>query len=387
MSNITKIQYQDKEIILIATAHVSIESVNEVRETIELEKPDSICIELDQERYNSMMNPEKWKNQDIVQVIKQKKVGYLLVNLILSSFQKKIAKDMNTTAGMEMLEGIKLAKENNINLVLADRNIQLTFTRIWRTLSFFEKVKLLSSLIVSLFDRAEISEEEIEELKTQDMLESALKEIGTNFPNIKKVLVDERDQYLAYMIQNASGNKIVAILGAAHTIGIKKIINEPLTIDGLTDLPPKSKAGSLLGWIIPIIIVSMIIASFMLSPSLGNKQLLNWVLINGSASALGCALMLAHPLTILVALICSPFSALAPALSIGMLTGLTEASIHKPKVQDFENLSEDALTFKGFFFRNRVSRILLIFFVSNLFSTIATFISAFNIFGSLVNHL
>ncbi len=386
MSNITKIQYQDKEIILIATAHVSIESVNEVRETIELEKPDSICIELDQERYNSMMNPEKWKNQDIVQVIKQKKVGYLLVNLILSSFQKKIAKDMNTTAGMEMLEGIKLAKENNINLVLADRNIQLTFTRIWRTLSFFEKVKLLSSLIVSLFDRAEISEEQIEELKTQDMLESALKEIGTNFPNIKKVLVDERDQYLAYMIQNASGNKIVAILGAAHTIGIKKIINEPLTIDGLTDLPPKSKAGSLLGWIIPIIIVSMIIASFMLSPSLGNKQLLNWVLINGSASALGCALMLAHPLTILVALICSPFSALAPALSIGMLTGLTEASIHKPKVQDFENLSEDALTFKGFF-RNRVSRILLIFFVSNLFSTIATFVSAFNIFGSLINHL
>lgn len=386
MSNIIKLSYQDKEIILIATAHVSSESVNDVKNTIINEQPDAICVELDQDRYHSLTNPENWQNLDIQQIIKQKKVGYLLVNLILASFQKRIAKDLDTTAGQEMVEGINLAKQYNIPLILADRSIKTTLLRIWRYLSFWEKFKLMFSLISSVFDDQQISLQEVEDLKTQDMLEQALKEISQQFPNIKKVLVDERDQYLTYKIQNAPGNKIVAIVGAAHTIGIQQLLNKPQTINDIDDIPLAKISGKIIGWSIPIIILVMLISSFILNPSFGTNQLLTWILYNGTASALGCALLLAHPLTIIASFFIAPLTSLTPIIGAGWFSALIEAILRKPKVRDFQELAVDTTTLKGFF-KNRVSRILLIFFFSNLFSAIATFISGFDIFGSLIDKL
>lgn len=383
MSNITRLTYLNKEIVLIGTAHVSATSVLEVRETILAESPDSICVELDQARYDSITNPNRWQEMDIKQIIKEKKVVYLLVNLILSSFQNKLAQNENIKPGQEMLEGINLSKELNASLVLADRDIRTTFLRTYRLLSFWEKTKLISSIVFSVFDTTELASEEIEKMKEQDSLEQAISEISGNYPNIKKTLVDERDQYLTYKIQNAPGNKVVAVLGAAHTIGIRKLIDTPQKIEGLDVIPPSSKIGRIIAWLIPIIILSLLIMSFIKSPTLGYQQLLTWILWNGGAAAIGCLLALAHPLTILSAFFIAPLTSLAPVVGVGWFTALLEAALIKPQVKDFENLSLDTQNLKGYF-KNKVTRIFLIFLFSNLFSSIATFTSGFNILGQLI---
>ncbi len=386
MSNITRLNYQDKEIILIGTAHVSADSISEVTEVITAESPDTICIELDQSRYDSLTNPTHWQQLDIKEIIKEKRVAYLLVNIILASFQNRLADQSGISSGGEMLEGIRLATELSTNLVLADRDIKTTFMRVYRSLSFWEKIKMLSSLITSIFDKTEISPEEIERLKEQDMLNQALDEISKEFPNIKKTLVDERDQYLTYKIQNAPGTKVVAILGAAHTIGIKKLMEQAQSLEGLDDIPPALKIGKIIAWTIPLFILALIIASFVLSPKLGFNQLIVWALWHGSASALACLLLGAHPLTILSAIVLSPFTAMSPLVGVGVFAALVEAMIRKPKVKDFESMAQDAQTLKGFF-RNKVIRILLIFIVTNVFNGLATYISGFNIFKSLLKNI
>ena len=224
--SLEKITFGDKEIYLIKTAHVSKTSVEDVDKAIEEIRPDAICIELDKDRYETLKSKDKWRETDIVTIIKKKRVGLLLVNIILSSYQKRLAKKMDTTSGGEMLEGIKKAEELDVPLILADRNITTTFKRIWQSLGLFEKLKLIYTIVFSIFDDEEISEEELKHLKESDMLESALNEVGRTFPNVKRVLVDERDMYLSQKIKNAPGKKIVAIIGAAHSLGIKKYINE-----------------------------------------------------------------------------------------------------------------------------------------------------------------
>ena len=199
----TTLRVGEKEITLIATAHVSKISALQVKEALATIQPDSVCVELDQDRYESMMNPKQWEQTDILQVIRQKKTGFLLANIILSSYQKKIAQKMEISAGAEMRQGIEYAHQTGAELVLADRRIQTTFSRIWRRQSFWQKCRLLASLLFSLVDDEEITEEDLEQLKQRDMLEAALKEVGDSFPNVAEVLIHERDQYLAASIAAA----------------------------------------------------------------------------------------------------------------------------------------------------------------------------------------
>ena len=386
MANIIRLNYQDKEIILIGAAHVSAASVAEVREVVLQERPDTIAVELDQSRYDSLTSPNRWQDMDIKAIIKEKKAVYLLVNIILASFQNKLAKQSDSVSGQEMLEGINLSNELPATLVLADRDIRTTFMRIFRSLNFWEKCKLFSSVIVSVFDKSEISEADIERMKDQDMLNQALDEITQDFPNIKKTLVDERDQYITYRLQTAPGKKIVAVLGAAHTVGIRKMIDEPQTITGLDEIPPASAFSKVLGWLIPISIVAVIAWSFFINPQFGINQTLTWFLWIGGAAALGCAITLAHPLTIIASFFLAPLTALSPLIGVGWLSALIEIMLVKPKVKDFENIGTDTQTFKGFF-KNRVVRILLIFFVANLFASIAVLTSGFNIFRALLGNI
>ena len=129
VNNITTIIYKDKEITLIGTAHVSKDSVTLVKQTIDDIRPDTVCVELDDERYNNLQNPQKWENTSLFQVIKEKKAGLLLTNIVLGSYQKRVAKKLDTTPGKEMLQGIQSAIEYGCNLVLADRDIQTTFLK------------------------------------------------------------------------------------------------------------------------------------------------------------------------------------------------------------------------------------------------------------------
>ena len=184
-SNIHRLNIDGKEIILIGTAHVSKYSAEEVKEIIELEQPDSVCIELDEERYKSITDGDKWKNMNIINVIKERRTLMLLINLILSSYQKKMANQFDIKPGQEMIQGIQSSKEMGAQLILADRNIKTTFKRIWRGVSFWGKIKLFYSIIFSIFDDEEISEEDLERMKTEDMLSSALNELSTSFPKLK----------------------------------------------------------------------------------------------------------------------------------------------------------------------------------------------------------
>lgn len=382
--NIINIKYQDKDITLVKTAHISKNSVEDVKRTVEEIKPDSICVELDADRYDSIIHSDSWRNRDIVQVIKDKKVGFLMVNIILASFQKRMAKKMDNTSGQEMITGINLAKENDLNLVLADRSIKNTFTRIWNKLGFFEKAKLIYAIFLSIFEDEDITEEDLEQLKKSDALEAALNEVGKDFPIVKEVLVDERDKYLAYKIKNAPGNKIVAIIGAAHAGGIIKNIPLEYSIDELDDTSKKKGMGSLLKWVLPLALIGIVVYTLIQNRDVGLSQIYSWFLWNGSLSAFGVLLAFGHPLSILTAFVMAPITSLNPLLAAGWFAGLTEAHIRKPKVKDFENLAEDTSTLKGFW-HNRVTHILLVVIMANIFSTIGTFVSGVGIISSFIN--
>jgi len=384
--NIVKLNYQDKQIYLVKTAHVSKSSVEDVERCIDEVDPDSICIELDEQRYEKMKNPDQWRETDLVKVIKDRQVGFLLVNLILSSFQKRMAKSLGSQTGGEMAAGIRLAEERNKNLILADRSIKTTFSRIWNSLAGKEKFKMLTGIIGSIFDEEEISEEDLQKLKEADALEAALMDIAKEFPTIKKVLVDERDQYLTEKIRTAPGSKIVAIIGAAHSLGIEKYINDDIDLEALDRVEKKKRIASLLKYLIPLGIIAMIAYTIFTNRDAGFEQIRSWILWNGGLSALGVLLALGHPLSILTAFIMSPLTSLNPLLASGWFAGLVEASIRKPKVKDFEDLSDDISTLKGFW-KNRVTRTLLVVVFANLFSSLGTFISGIDIVKKFIENL
>lgn len=381
--NIHILKKEGKEILLVGTAHVSKDSAQEVKELIEQEKPDSVCVELCPARYNSINNPNTWKNMDIITIIKRKKALLLLVNLILSSFQKRLAQQLGINPGQEMIQAISSAKETNAHLVLADRDIQVTFTRIWKKLSLWGKMRILFMLIFSMFGKEKISEEEIERLKSEDVLTVALSELARSFPRLKSTLIDERDQYLAEKIKLAPGNKIIAIVGAGHVPGIKKEIDKEHDLIALTKIPPTSNYLKVLVWGIPLAIIAIIASTFTYSPPAGFDQITQWFLWNGSLSALGALIAMAHPLSILTAFAAAPFSSLNPLLAAGWFAGIVEALIRRPRVEDFEQLG-NITTLKDFF-HNRVTKILLVVAFANLGSMAGTFIGGAKVIQLFIN--
>jgi len=376
--NVHKIFLEGKEIILIGTAHVSMQSAEQVKEVIETEKPDSVCVELDDQRYQSIMDSNQWKKMDIFKVVKEKKSTFLLLNLVISSFQKRVAKQFGIKPGQEMVQGIESAKEIGANLVLADRNIQITFSRIWHAIGLWGKVKLLLQIFFSIFNDEEISEEELEKMKSQDMLNAMLNEFTAYFPKLKVPLIDERDQYLAQKIKEAPGDKVVAVIGAAHVPGVMQEVNKDHDLADLNHRPARSKTPKLIAWIIPLLILGMIGYTFYANPVAGTQQTMSWILWNGSFSAIGAAIAFGHPLSILTAFVIAPISSLNPLMAAGWFAGIVQTYIRRPNVEDFENLAGDVFTLQGFW-RNKVTRILLIVALTNLGSVLGTVIGGADI--------
>jgi pheromone shutdown-related protein TraB len=377
-NNVTKLNYNNKEIYLLGTAHISQTSVKEVKDLIDTVLPDSVCIELDKQRYESISNEKKWQNTKVLDIVKSKKAGMFLVNIVLSNYQKKLAEQFNINPGAEMMQGIKLAKDYNANLVLADRNIQTTFSRIWRYSSLWEKAKIITSLLYSIIDSEEISEEELEELKSGDMLSSALSELGNSFKGINKYLLEERNEYLANKIKNAKGETVVAILGAAHVPGVKEEIFKEQNMSELSSLPKKSDIGKIFAWLIPIALLIMIIATLSVNLESGFEQIKTWILWNGTLSAIGTFIAGGHILSVLTAFIAAPISSLSPLLAAGWFAGITETLIRKPKVSDFENLNEDLTSFRKAR-KNRIMKVLLVVVFANIGSVIGTILGGLNI--------
>jgi pheromone shutdown-related protein TraB len=371
--NITILKLEDKEITLIGTAHVSKQSAEQVKQVIESERPDTVCIELDEQRYQTIRDENAWNKTDIIQVIKQKKATLLLMNLVISSFQRRMANQFGIKPGQEMLQGIESAQAIGANLVMADRNIQVTFARIWHGIGFWGKSKLIVGIISSVFNNETISEEELEKMKSQDQLQTILDTFTETFPKIKTPLIDERDQYLAQKIKESPGKKIVAVVGAAHVPGIKKEILKEHDMEELNKVPAKSKVPIIVAWAIPLFILAIIGYTFYTNPAAGLQQSLSWIIWNGAFAGLGAALALAHPLSILTAIVAAPFTSLNPLMAAGWFSGIVQVYFRRPNVEDFNSLPMDVTHVKGFW-SNKLTRILLIITLTNIGSVLGTVI-------------
>jgi pheromone shutdown-related protein TraB len=373
--NLIHLKFKEKEIILVGTAHVSKESARLVQSVIEEEKPDTVCVELCQSRFQAIQQKDRWQETDIVKVIREKKSFLLLSNLLLASFQKRIAKQFDVKPGEEMITAINTAESTGAQIHLADREIRTTLSRTWRVMGFWSKIKLIFQLTLSLGQLDEIKEEDIEKMKQQDVLESLLAEVGKTLPALKSILIDERDQYLAEKIRTAPGNKIVAVVGAGHISGIQKYWDRDVDIRALEQLPPKGKSIGILKWLIPAAIVVLFIAGFFYGgKKAGTDMIAWWILANGILAGVGAIIALAHPATIISSIVAAPLTSLNPMIAAGWVSGLVEAFSRKPKVKDLERLPEDILSVRGFW-KNNVTRILLVVVFTNLGSSLGTFIA------------
>lgn len=390
MSNTQKVlTLNGRTITLIGTAHISQDSINEVTEAIKTQKPDCVAIELDQKRCDSIKNPDSWRQLDIIKVLKRGEGFLLLANLVLASFQKRMGQNVGVRPGDEMVAAMKVAEELNIPTTMVDRPIQTTLRRAWAKNSLWGKCKLLSAMISSAFTSEKISSEEIEELKNNSEMDSMMKELSDYMPSVKEVLIDERDKYLASHIWESKGSNIIAVLGAGHLPGVQAYLEkiaagqESTDTTEIANIPSKTLGAKIKGWIIPAIIVILIGMGFYFGgKNKGTELVLSWVLWNGALSAIGSIIAAAHPLTILVSFIGAPITSLCPFVGVGFLTGITQAFVYKPKVKDIEDLSTDAGSLKGFY-KNRVLKVLLVFILSSLGSSIGTFVSGADIISKL----
>ena len=386
MSQLQRVlSFGERTITLIGTAHVSAESVAEVENSIREIKPDSVAIELDEKRADSIRNKDKYRELDIVKVLRRGEGFLLLANLVLASFQRRMGQNVGVNPGDEMLAAMRVADELNIPTVMADRAIQTTLKRAWAKNSFWGKCKLLATLLSSAFSKEDMSAEDIENIKEKNEMDSMMNELADYMPVVKEVLIDERNVYLANKIWGAAGNNVVAVLGAGHLDGVvenlEKIAADKVVDAASIDIVPEKKGfAKFAGWIIPVLIVGLIISGFIYGGTqLGTKMIKSWILWNGACAAGLTLLAAGHPITILVAFISAPITSLCPFIGCGFVTAIVQAFVCKPKVKDMETLQDD-VTFVGFY-RNRILRILLIFILSSLGSSVATFISGANIIG------
>jgi pheromone shutdown-related protein TraB len=374
-ANIHRLTNDGREIILIGTAHVSRESADLVRATIKTEKPDTVCVELCASRWQSIQQKSRWRDMDIVKVVKEKKAFLLLSNLILASFQRRIADKMEIQPGQEMLTAIEAADAIGARTWLADRDIRTTLSRTWRSMTLWGKIKLLFQLLLSLGEVDDLTEADIEKMKQEDVLNNLLNEVGASQPVIREILIDERDRYLTQRIKSAPGQKIVAVVGAGHVPGIKSYWQCEINLAELDVLPPKSTLTGSLKWIIPAAIVLLFAWGFYAGGSkAGSDMIMWWVTANGLLAGIGALIAWGHPLTVLSSVLSAPLTSLNPMIAAGWVSGLVEAFSRKPKVRDFETLQDDIRSVRGFW-SNKVTRILLVVVFTNLGSSLGTFIA------------
>ena len=385
-SDIVRLDVDGKEIILVGTAHVSRESVEIVRQIISDERPDVVCVELDEQRYKALRDKKWWESLNLFEVIRKGQAPFLIANLALASYQKRLGLATGVKPGSELAEAAAVAEKMDIEVKLVDRHIRTTLLRVWRKTGFFKKLGLASELLASIIapsgaeESVEMDEEALRRLRQGDTLSLMLEEMGERMPTIKEVLVDERDAFMAHGIRRAEGRKVVAVVGAAHLGGIRRILTtEPpadqATIDAIGVIPARSFASRALPWIIPAIVVTLFILGFIYGDTERFQEAaLAWVLANGILSALGAILAFGHPLTVVAAFIAAPITSLNPTIGAGFVTGLVQTFISPPSVRDMEHISDDLVSWKGWW-TNRLARVLTVFFLSSLGSSIGTFVA------------
>lgn len=367
-----------KRVYILGTAHISAQSVKDVHNLIKEKKPDVVCVELCPSRYKAMLDPQRWKKLDIVQIIRERKLYLLMSSLFLSIFQKKMGENTKIKPGMEIKTAIEIARKKKIPLELVDRDIQITLKRAWQGIGYFRKMTLISEILAGLFFSVQIEPEEIEKMKQKDILEDMFQNLPPRYGFIKKILVEERDRYLAQKINDTvkkypKAKRIAVVIGAGHLAGIKKFISEKQDLAGLEKIKPASKMKGIIKFFAPILTIMGLFYYFSDSgdPQKIWENLKAWVVIKAFCSGIITLLLLAHPLAILGAIVTAPISNFNPVLKPGWVAALIEAKYHRPRVSDFERLTEDSNSIKGYF-QNKVFRIFNVFIFPQLGSSIGT---------------
>jgi pheromone shutdown-related protein TraB len=383
--DIHQISTQGRLVILVGTAHISRESATLVRETISREQPDYVCVELDPQRLEALSQQRRWEDINLKDVIRQGQLSQLLATLVLSSYQKRLGGQLGVMPGVEMLEAVHAAEEQGIPIALCDREIRITLLRAWRLTPFFKKMLLLSALIGSMFDTTPISEQTLRDIRQQDVLSGMLDELGEVLPVLRQVLVDERDRYLAQRIRQTPGERIVAVIGAAHVTGVRRALldDTPIDLHALTQVPPASRLWRWLVWGIPgLIVVSLLLIAWRHGAAVAGDNVLYWILANGIPCAIGALCALAHPVTILAAFVAAPITSLTPVIGAGYVTALVQAYLRPPVVREFHRVAEDIRT-PSAWWRSRLLRIFLAFILPSLGSLLGTWIGGYGIMTSL----
>ena len=385
LDQVQVLRIDGREFILVGTAHVSKGSTDLVREVIEREMPDHVAVELDAQRYQALTEQQRWESLDIKEIIRKKQLATLIVNLLLASYQKRMGLKLGVMPGTELLEAVRAAEGNGIAVTLADRDVRVTLRRAWRSMSFWRKSLFLSALLASLFDDKELTEARIQELLKRDVLSELMRDLGEAMPELKKVLIDERDLYLSHMIREAPGERVAAVVGAGHLEGIRKALLEyrEADVQELNRIPPVSPAWKWIGWSLPVAIVgSIAYIGWTQGPAAAGDNALFWILASGTPCALGAILALAHPLTVLAAFVSAPITTLSPVLGAGYVTAFVQAFVRPPRVKEFQTVAEDVTKLRRWW-QSRLLRVFLAFILPSLGASLGMIFGSVEIFGNL----
>ncbi len=384
-SDVHILEVEGREFILVGTAHISRESIDLVREVIEKEKPDRVCIELDERRYEALSQEQRFAGLDLRQVIRQRQLATLLLNLLLASYQKRLGGKLGVTPGSELLEAARTAEELGIPIELCDRDVRVTLRRAWNSLSFWRKFWLVSTFIASAFDQPDLSEDDLRKIREKDVLSELMAELGSAMPTLKHTLIDERDGYLAQKIRESEGEKIVAVVGAGHVAGMLSALraNRNVDIEEISVIPPVSPVWKWVGWAIPALILgSIAYIGWSKGGTAAGENALYWFLANAIPSGIGAAIALAHPATILAAGLSAPFTSLTPVIGAGYVAAFVQTWVRPPVVREFQTVGDDIASLRGWW-QSRLLRIFLAFLLTTAGSLIGTWVGGVEIVSNL----
>ena len=361
----------DRKVTLVGTAHVSKESKDEVRSSIEEIQPDFVGVELDESRYESLSKDSGWKDLNIVEAIREGKGFLLFMNLILSIYQRRIGLQEDVKPGEELLEAVNTAKENSIEYGLIDRDINETFRIAMEKLSLWEKVKLISSMFIA------DEEMEVEDLKEDNMLNTIIQALEDEFPTLKETFLDERNRFMAQKILDTDFENAVIVVGAAHVEGLSEELKKRRE-----DIEVRKKdTGFSLPWMkvfkygLPALIIGMLAYSFyQIGFCTGLNLTYAWILMNGVGAFIGAVAARSHPATWIVSFLSAPLTSLSPAIGAGMVAAYFEGKFYPPKVEELESVA--SITNYRDLWSNQASKILLVFILVSIGSAVATFAGA-----------
>ncbi|MBE0521357.1 MAG: TraB/GumN family protein [Candidatus Methanoperedenaceae archaeon] len=368
------------KIIVVGTAHVSDKSVAEVNEVIEREKPDIIAVELCRGRYQALKGEDEVREINLKEMLNDGKFYYFLIHWLLGYVQKKIGADTGVKPGSEMMAAIDMAEKTGARVALIDRDIQVTLGRFWVKMSFFEKLKLIASLLgasVGIGTKGI----DIDTVTNDDVVTQLVSELRKLAPTAASVLLDERDIFMARnLVDIAHEGKVVAVVGAGHRQGIQRYLDNPDTIPPIEELSTIPKKG--FSWFKAVIfgMLVMIIGVLVLLVFSGGVSLetlltamLYLFITQGILSGLCVLLVRGHPFSALTAFGLAWFGFLHPFLAVGWLAGLVEAHFRPPTTHDFKTIMKSEKMSE--LMRNNLFRIILVAGLANLGSMLGTFVA------------